>query len=167
MLIRKSPDIRYSEITPKALYLRRREFIRAASGGAIAVAAALTRPRAAAQAARGRGFTTLVAAVCVGVSVHLVHGYFTKSNAAQLLVRGWEADKADRADDAIQLYTQFLQLVDYEDADAEAVAAATRNSATALDRWIHMAPSSTAGTCVPMGDSSRECSGGSSRIPGR
>ena len=41
MLIGKAPDILYSEITPKALYLRRREFIQAASSVAIAAAAAL------------------------------------------------------------------------------------------------------------------------------
>ena len=37
MLIKPSPDIRSSEITPKGLYLRRREFIQA-SAGALAVA---------------------------------------------------------------------------------------------------------------------------------
>ena len=44
MLIRPSPDIRSSEITPKSLYLRRREFLQAASGAAVAAAAALGRP---------------------------------------------------------------------------------------------------------------------------
>jgi sulfoxide reductase catalytic subunit YedY len=46
MLIQKAPDIRSSEITPKALYLRRREFIQAASGAAVAAAAALAPPLA-------------------------------------------------------------------------------------------------------------------------
>jgi len=41
MLIRNAPDIRSSEITPKSLYMRRREFIRAASGAALAVGAGL------------------------------------------------------------------------------------------------------------------------------
>jgi sulfoxide reductase catalytic subunit YedY len=41
MLIKKAPDIRWSEITPKALYLRRREFIQ---GAALAAAGALTGP---------------------------------------------------------------------------------------------------------------------------
>jgi sulfoxide reductase catalytic subunit YedY len=41
MVIRKAPDLRYSETTPKALYLRRREFIQTASGAAVAAAAAL------------------------------------------------------------------------------------------------------------------------------
>jgi methionine sulfoxide reductase catalytic subunit len=41
MLIKKASDLRSSEITPRSLYLRRREFIRAASGGAVAAAAAL------------------------------------------------------------------------------------------------------------------------------
>jgi len=44
MLIKKAPDIRSSEITPRALYLRRREFIQAASGAAVAAAAALAPP---------------------------------------------------------------------------------------------------------------------------
>jgi methionine sulfoxide reductase catalytic subunit len=44
MLIRKAPDIQSSEITPKSLYLRRREFIQAASGAALAAAAALAPP---------------------------------------------------------------------------------------------------------------------------
>jgi sulfoxide reductase catalytic subunit YedY len=39
MLIRKPVDIRYSEITPKALYLRRREFIQSAAGTLAAAAA--------------------------------------------------------------------------------------------------------------------------------
>jgi methionine sulfoxide reductase catalytic subunit len=38
MLIKKSPDIRESEVTPKALFLRRREFIKAASVTAAAAA---------------------------------------------------------------------------------------------------------------------------------
>ena len=41
MLIKKAPDIRWSEITPKALYLRRREFIQ---GAALAAAGALAGP---------------------------------------------------------------------------------------------------------------------------
>jgi sulfoxide reductase catalytic subunit YedY len=52
MLIRNAPDIRCSEVTPKELYLRRREFIRGASGAVMAAAAALAPPavrRAAAQ----------------------------------------------------------------------------------------------------------------------
>ena len=58
MLIRKAPDIRSSEITPKSLYLRRREFIQAASGAAVAAAAALAPPDASAQ--RGRKLNNLV-----------------------------------------------------------------------------------------------------------
>jgi sulfoxide reductase catalytic subunit YedY len=50
MLIRKAPDIRPSEITPKSLYLRRREFMGAASGAAVAAAAALVPGAAHAQA---------------------------------------------------------------------------------------------------------------------
>jgi sulfoxide reductase catalytic subunit YedY len=46
MLIRKADDIRSSEITPQALYLRRREFLQAASGAAFAAAAALAPPAA-------------------------------------------------------------------------------------------------------------------------
>ncbi len=41
MLIGKAPDIRYSEITPRSLYLRRREFIQAAAAAAIGGAASL------------------------------------------------------------------------------------------------------------------------------
>ena len=40
MLIRKAPDIRSSEITDERHYLSRREFVRAASGAALAAAAA-------------------------------------------------------------------------------------------------------------------------------
>ena len=40
MIIRTPPDIRYSEVTPKALYLRRQEFIQSAAAGAIGAAAA-------------------------------------------------------------------------------------------------------------------------------
>ena len=49
MLIRKPADIPYSEITPKSLYLRRREFIQATAGGAVAAAAAIAVPGARAQ----------------------------------------------------------------------------------------------------------------------
>ena len=49
MLIRKPTDIPYSEVTPHSLYLRRREFIQAASGAAMAAAAALVPARASAQ----------------------------------------------------------------------------------------------------------------------
>jgi methionine sulfoxide reductase catalytic subunit len=44
MLISKARDILSSDITPKAYYLRRREFIQAASGAAVAAAAALAPP---------------------------------------------------------------------------------------------------------------------------
>jgi sulfoxide reductase catalytic subunit YedY len=44
MLIKPQPDVRSSEITPQALYLRRREFLEAASGVALAAAAALAPP---------------------------------------------------------------------------------------------------------------------------
>src|SRR5687767_5798166 len=44
MLIKKPSDIRSSEITPKALYVRRREFIQAAAGAAIGAAGALALP---------------------------------------------------------------------------------------------------------------------------
>jgi sulfoxide reductase catalytic subunit YedY len=49
MLIRKPTDIPYSEVTPESLYLRRREFFQAATGGAIAAAAALAPASAQAQ----------------------------------------------------------------------------------------------------------------------
>jgi methionine sulfoxide reductase catalytic subunit len=52
MLIKPPSDIRSSDITPKALYLRRREFIQAASGAAVAAAAALGRPAAAQNGAK-------------------------------------------------------------------------------------------------------------------
>ena len=42
MLIRKPADIPYSEVTPKGLYLRRREFIQGAAGAALTAAAALS-----------------------------------------------------------------------------------------------------------------------------
>jgi methionine sulfoxide reductase catalytic subunit len=52
MLIKTGDDIHSSEITPKALYLRRREFIQGMAGSVVAAAAALAPPavgRAAAQ----------------------------------------------------------------------------------------------------------------------
>ena len=39
MLIKKQPDLRESEVTPRELYVRRREFIQAASTALAAVAA--------------------------------------------------------------------------------------------------------------------------------
>ena len=42
MLLRKAPDIRYSEVTPRELYLRRREFLQGAAGFAAAAAVALS-----------------------------------------------------------------------------------------------------------------------------
>jgi sulfoxide reductase catalytic subunit YedY len=55
MIFRKAPDLRYSDVTPKALYLRRREFIQAASGAAVAAAAALAPPDARAQKPAAHG----------------------------------------------------------------------------------------------------------------
>jgi sulfoxide reductase catalytic subunit YedY len=54
MVITKPPDIRFSEVTPKSLYLRRREFIRAASGAAVAAAGALAGPAVRGGAAQSR-----------------------------------------------------------------------------------------------------------------
>jgi sulfoxide reductase catalytic subunit YedY len=54
MLITKSPDVHSSQITPKSLYLRRREFIQAASGAAVAAAASLA-PGAVRDAAAQKG----------------------------------------------------------------------------------------------------------------
>jgi sulfoxide reductase catalytic subunit YedY len=51
MIIRKSADIRSSEITDKRLYLRRREFIQAAAAGAVGAAAGLASPTRAEAAA--------------------------------------------------------------------------------------------------------------------
>lgn len=45
MLIRNAPDVLSSEITPRAVYLCRRDFIRAASAGAVTAAAALAPAR--------------------------------------------------------------------------------------------------------------------------
>jgi sulfoxide reductase catalytic subunit YedY len=42
MLIRNAPDLRYSDVTPKGLYVRRREFIQAAAAAAVGAAAALS-----------------------------------------------------------------------------------------------------------------------------
>jgi methionine sulfoxide reductase catalytic subunit len=52
VLIKPTPDIRSSEITPQALYLRRREFLQAVSGAALAGAAAAALPGAARAAAQ-------------------------------------------------------------------------------------------------------------------
>ena len=43
MLIKKPSDIRSSEITPKSLYLRRREFIQASAAGLVAAGFAALR----------------------------------------------------------------------------------------------------------------------------
>ena len=48
MLIKPTPDLRESEVTPRDLYLRRREFISAAGAGLTAVAAGLALPATAA-----------------------------------------------------------------------------------------------------------------------
>jgi sulfoxide reductase catalytic subunit YedY len=56
MLIRHAPDLRFSEITPKSLYLRRREFLHTAAGAAIGAAAAVVAsPFAARVAAQQKG----------------------------------------------------------------------------------------------------------------
>ena len=45
MLIRRAPDLRFSDITPKSLYLRRREFLQTAAGAALGAAAAAVAPQ--------------------------------------------------------------------------------------------------------------------------
>ena len=45
MFIRRPPDLRFSDITPKSLYLRRREFLQTAAGAAIGAAAATLAPQ--------------------------------------------------------------------------------------------------------------------------
>jgi sulfoxide reductase catalytic subunit YedY len=47
MLIKRTPDLRESDVTPRDLYLRRREFIGAAGAGAAALATGLLAPGAA------------------------------------------------------------------------------------------------------------------------
>ncbi len=54
MVIRKAPDLRYSDVTPKGLYVRRREFIQAAAVAAVGAAAALA-PGAGRLRAQGTG----------------------------------------------------------------------------------------------------------------
>ena len=49
MLIRRAPDIRYSEITDEQLYLRRRDFMKSAAVPAVAALAALAPARASGQ----------------------------------------------------------------------------------------------------------------------
>ena len=44
MLFRKAPDLRSSEVTPRELYLKRREFLQAAAAAAAGTAAALVAP---------------------------------------------------------------------------------------------------------------------------
>src|SRR5215468_534152 len=44
MLIRHAPDLRFSDVTSKSLYLRRREFLQSAAGAALGVAAATMAP---------------------------------------------------------------------------------------------------------------------------
>jgi hypothetical protein len=58
MLIRKAPDLRFSDITPKSLYLHRREFLKAAGIAVGAAAASVASPLAtpaAAQQKQGTG----------------------------------------------------------------------------------------------------------------
>ena len=59
MLIRKARDIRSSEITPKSLYLRRREFIQSTSGGALATVVSAMMPPALASLTAQGGLTKL------------------------------------------------------------------------------------------------------------
>jgi methionine sulfoxide reductase catalytic subunit len=60
MLIKKPSDIGSSEITPKALYVRRREFIQAAAGAAIGAAGALAFPDGEALAQTGQKLPNVV-----------------------------------------------------------------------------------------------------------
>ena len=53
MLIRHPPDLRYSEVTPRGLYLRRREFLQAAATVAAGAAVALAPPAGTAAYAQG------------------------------------------------------------------------------------------------------------------
>jgi sulfoxide reductase catalytic subunit YedY len=55
MLIRNVPDLRYSDVTPKALYVRRREFIQAAAAAAVGATAALSGAGTARLGAQGKG----------------------------------------------------------------------------------------------------------------
>ena len=50
MLIRKASDLRFSDITPKSVYLRRREFLQTAAGAALGAAASTLVPAFAAKA---------------------------------------------------------------------------------------------------------------------
>ena len=59
MLIRKASDIRSSEITPKSLYLRRREFIQSTSGGELATVVSAMMPPALASLTAQGGLTKL------------------------------------------------------------------------------------------------------------
>ena len=53
MLIKKAPDFRYSEITPKSVYLNRRKFLAAAPAAFLAAREALSPSRKA--KAKGQG----------------------------------------------------------------------------------------------------------------
>jgi sulfoxide reductase catalytic subunit YedY len=55
MLIQKAPDLRYSDVTPKRLYVRRREFLHAAAVAAVGAAAALAPGEAGRLRAQRRG----------------------------------------------------------------------------------------------------------------
>jgi sulfoxide reductase catalytic subunit YedY len=55
MLIQKAPDLRYSDVTPKGLYVRRREFLHASAVAAVGAAAALAPGAASRLRAQGRG----------------------------------------------------------------------------------------------------------------
>jgi sulfoxide reductase catalytic subunit YedY len=55
MLIRKVPALRYSDVTPKALYVRRREFIQAAAAAAVGATAALSVAGTSRLGAQGKG----------------------------------------------------------------------------------------------------------------
>jgi sulfoxide reductase catalytic subunit YedY len=54
MLLRKAPDVRHSEATPREVYLRRRDFIAGAAGVAVGAAAALTTAGVTRAGAQGR-----------------------------------------------------------------------------------------------------------------
>jgi sulfoxide reductase catalytic subunit YedY len=59
MLIRKAPDLRYSDVTPKSVYLRRREFIQAAGVAALGAAAAVSALGGGTAGAQGQSRTKL------------------------------------------------------------------------------------------------------------
>ena len=104
MLIRQAPDIRYSEVTPRELYLRRREFLQGAAGVAVGAAAALSPLGVAHAAAQGRAKLPNVAKSPLSTTGEKINSYEDISGYNNFYEFG--TDKDDPARNAQKFVTR-------------------------------------------------------------